>query len=444
MRNIFSRKPFSLWALIASLYTTQFLGLSFFSVALVAILREQGASLEQVGSLYLIGMIGACRFLWAPLVDRVRFSPRIGHFRGWLLLMQGLLVMVLCFMASLDVAVDFSTIYLLCIIMAICGATQDIATDGLVCSLLAREERGIGNGIQTAGGFFGFMIGAGLVLMVYPDLGWGKAVMILAAGTMFTLVQVFLLNENKFQSKIQYRAKDEPAWRAAARLINFWAQPHAVRWVAMLLLFPAGITLASSLLTPALVDSRWSLEQIGLTVNILGSALGVVSSLAAGWMISRLGRGAVMPYCIIMQVLSICAVLTITSAHTSKPVVIAATLVHFWGYVPSVTMLTTLMMDNTSAASPSTDYTVQFSLYQFFSMGLAGLGMGMAGRVGYNSMLYVAIALALLAGVIAKFYLAAGGPRNRRNLYASLKCPSGAGAYGTAEQQKEKGMSCCR
>ena len=151
-----------------------------------------------------------------------------------------------------------------------------------------------------------------------------------------------------------------------------------------------------------------------------------------------------MPYCIIMQVLSICAVLTITSAHTSKPVVIAATMVHFWGYVPSVTMLTTLMMDNTSAASPSTDYTVQFSLYQFFSMGLAGLGMGMAGRVGYNSMLYVAIALALLAGVIAKFYLAAGGPRNRRNLYASLKCPSGAGAYGTAEQQKEKGMSCCR
>ena len=47
MFKIISQKPLSVWSLIASLYTTQYLGLSFFSVALVAILRKQGASLEQ-------------------------------------------------------------------------------------------------------------------------------------------------------------------------------------------------------------------------------------------------------------------------------------------------------------------------------------------------------------------------------------------------------------
>ena len=171
MLHVLSRKPLSVWLLITSLYTTQFLGLSFFSVALVAILRGQGASLEQVSSVYILGMIGACKFLWAPLVDRVRFTPRIGHFRGWLLLMQSLMVVVLCFLANLDVTTDFGAIYLLCIVMAVCGATQDIATDALVCSLLTEEERGMGNGIQTAGGMFGFMVGAGLVLMAYPSLG---------------------------------------------------------------------------------------------------------------------------------------------------------------------------------------------------------------------------------------------------------------------------------
>ena len=70
--------------------------------------------------------------------------------------MQSLMVVVLCFLANLDVTTDFGAIYLLCIVMAVCGATQDIATDALVCSLLTEEERGMGNGIQTAGGMFGF------------------------------------------------------------------------------------------------------------------------------------------------------------------------------------------------------------------------------------------------------------------------------------------------
>ena len=79
------------------------------------------------------------------------------------------MVVVLCFLANLDVTTDFGAIYLLCIVMAVCGATQDIATDALVCSLLTEEERGMGNGIQTAGGMFGYMVGAGLLLKTNPN-----------------------------------------------------------------------------------------------------------------------------------------------------------------------------------------------------------------------------------------------------------------------------------
>ena len=206
MFAMLSRKPFSVWSLIASLYTTQYLGLSFFSVALVAILRKQGAPLEQISSVYALGMIGACKFLWAPLVDKIRFTPKIGHFRGWLILMQSLLVVVLCAIASLDVQTDFGSVYLLCIVMALCGATQDIATDGLVCSILSKEERGIGNGIQTAGGMLGFMIGAGFVLMAFPSLGWRQSVLILALGTAVSLVQLLFFVEGIANSKAKWFA----------------------------------------------------------------------------------------------------------------------------------------------------------------------------------------------------------------------------------------------
>lgn len=400
MFKIISQKPLSVWSLIASLYTTQYLGLSFFSVALVAILRKQGASLEQISSVYVLGMIGACKFLWSPIVDKFRFTPKIGHFRGWLLLMQSLLVVLLCFISSLDVATNFSMVYLLCIFMAICGATQDIATDGLVCSLLTEKERGIGNGIQTAGGMFGFMIGAGLVLMAYPSVGWQVAVLILAAGTAVSWVQLLFFKEPEFH------IQPYQGWQAVSRLFSFWRQPNILKWLAMLFLFPMGITIAYSLLTPALVDNQWSLERIGFVVDVLGPIMGILSSLLTGWMISRFGRNKMTYYCIVMQFLSVVSVLFVAWGYTSEPVVVMAVLAHFLGYVPSVTMLSTLMMDRVSQKSPATDYTVQFSAYQFIAMGVGGLGMTLAGRMGYEGAIYIALGGVILGAITAINYVA--------------------------------------
>lgn len=388
------RKPLSLWFLIGSLYTTQYLGLSFFTVALVAILREQGASLQQTGTVYLLGMIGACKFLWAPLVDRLRFPPRIGRFRGWLLLMQSLLVLVLVFMSSMDVSAQFGAVYALCALMAFCGATQDIATDGLVCTILTPEERGVGNGIQTAGGMFGFMIGAGLVLMIYPSVGWRGACLLLAAGTAVSLAQLVFFKEPGVE------AKPLEGWRCAARLASFWRQPGMLSWLGVLIFFPMGITAGYALLTPLLVDGGWHLDRIGLVVDVLGPAVGMAAGLLSGWLISRLGRRRVFPLCVVMQFVSVLGILVVARGHMSTVMVAAAVIAHFLGYVPTVTLLCTLMMDRTSPSSPATDYTVQYSAYQFIAMGVGGGSVALAGHIGYEGVVYAAIS-AILLGALA-------------------------------------------
>ena len=48
---------------------------------------------------------------------------------------------------------------------------------GLACRLLSPDERGVGNGIQIAGGLLGNMLGGGAVLLAYPHLGWHGSVM---------------------------------------------------------------------------------------------------------------------------------------------------------------------------------------------------------------------------------------------------------------------------
>ena len=56
------------WLLIASLYTTQFLPVSFFFMGLPAILRSEGRTLEELGALYLLGFVWVLKIFWAPVV----------------------------------------------------------------------------------------------------------------------------------------------------------------------------------------------------------------------------------------------------------------------------------------------------------------------------------------------------------------------------------------
>lgn len=223
-------KPFSTWALLASLYVTQYLGVSFFIVALVAIMREQGASLERISLIYLLGMFAACKFLWAPIIDRFRLSRRCGHYQGWLILTQTGLAAGLVVIGMLDVGANFTLLYALCLLVTLCCATQDIAVDGLACRLLTPDERGIGNGLQTAGGLLSYLIGGGLVLILYPHIGWRACLWLLAAGTALSLIQLPFFRE--------------PAWpgaqlpgRQMLRFITFWRRERAGGWLVVLLCY---------------------------------------------------------------------------------------------------------------------------------------------------------------------------------------------------------------
>lgn len=142
------------YLLLGSLYITQYLGLGFFFTALVAILRQQGVPLEQLNTIYVLGLFWILKFLWAPLVDRVSFG-RLGHYRGWLILMQSLLVVTLLVMGFFDLGSQLALILGFCMLAGLFSATQDIAADALSCCLLSPAERGVDNGFQIGGGASG-------------------------------------------------------------------------------------------------------------------------------------------------------------------------------------------------------------------------------------------------------------------------------------------------
>ena len=387
----------SLWWLLASLYTTQTIALMFFVGAFVAILLEQGGSMEQVSQVYMLGMVWPFKFLWAPLVDRIRFG-RLGHYRGWLILMQAGMVLSLLALARFDPAIDFGSIYALCLLIAFLSATQDVAADGLACTLLPADLRAHGNALQIAGGLVGTLLGAGVVLIAYRHVGWAGSMYIMAAATGVSWVQLLFHHEPR-----QPRAATR-AVQVVLRFWTLWRQAGWPAWLAIVLFYTAGSGLAYAVMTPMLVDAGWTLERIGLMLNVLGPLAGTLATFATGWLIVRFGRRRLLVGAAVLQLLGIGAVALPLWAAPQDSALSFAVIVYFLCYNPAAVVLATLMMDRVSAQTPATDYTLQFSLNQFVAFGAISAGAALAAQLGYGGVLALAGAAGLAAVALALVY----------------------------------------
>ena len=97
-------------------------------------LKEDGLSRSTIGWAGLIFSVYAFNYLWAPLIDRVQIpyiSKKIGHRKGWIILMQILILISLFLWSINDPSENLSLIIGVGLIIAVASATQDITVDAL-------------------------------------------------------------------------------------------------------------------------------------------------------------------------------------------------------------------------------------------------------------------------------------------------------------------------
>ncbi|MFU2208091.1 MAG: MFS transporter [Desulfovibrionaceae bacterium] len=378
----------SRWLLLGSLYITQYLGQGFFMIALVAILRSRGASLEKAGLVYLMGVCWMAKPLWAHHVDRIRFG-RLGHYRGWLLAAQSGMVATLLVIGQLDVVRDFYVVLGFCLLLALLSATQDVAADALACLLLSPGQRGMGNAVQAAGGLLGNVIGGGVVLMAYPHVGWRACLLILAGGTALSLGQLLFFREP------QRPVRSNVAEVGFRRLWRFWKEPGRGRWLLVLLLAPCGCGMGFGLITPMLTDGGWSMERIGLVTNVGGSLTGALAAALAGWAVQRLPRRTALIVISALQIVGVAALLPVAEMRVGVGATVAC--LTFFYLCPSLLMViaTTLIMDHASPESPATDFTLQYSVFHTTGYISAGASTVLAQHWGYPGAISAAVLLTM-------------------------------------------------
>jgi MFS family permease len=382
------------YGLLAALYGSQFIPLAFFLFGLPAILRAQGTSLEQLGLLHLIALVWVVKFLWAPLVDRFG-SRRLGHYRGWLLSTQALIVVGVLALSPLDVSDDLPTLIVAIGIIGVLSATQDIAADATAVRLLAPSERGVGNGIQKAGGYLGLMIGAGGGLLVYDTWGWPTALVFLAVLT--ALPMPVLLRYHEAPPTAGTRAP-----RITMRMLaDLFRQPGAARWAfAVQPLYLSGIAVAYPLAAVMLVDAGWALPQIGTLSIIGGGSVAIVAALVAGTTLSKVSRRHALIGFGVGQVAAIGTLLLLAGGiDGGLPGLVAVGLLAA-ASAATGTAVYTINMDWCRTATAATDYTVQDSLVELCLQVTGAAALALAGLFGYRAVLVIAMLLSL-AGIAA-------------------------------------------
>ncbi|MEM9775581.1 MAG: MFS transporter [Chloroflexota bacterium] len=383
--------------LLGGLYITQFLGLGFIITAVPAIMRANGAGLDEIGWIYALGLIWSIKFLWAPLVDRFG-SKRYGHYRIWLIVLQSLIIVALVGASFFDINEQMGVLAMFFAMISLFSATQDIAADALAVTVLKPEERGLGNSIQMGGGFLGNMIGGGLVLIAYEYIGWNASLLILAAGTALPLINILMHKEQPAPAD----ARDEKV--GFKDMIRYFRRPGVGRWVPILLTYTLGISTAYALINPMLVDLGWSLDQIGIATNIVGSVVSIAGALVIGWVVQKIGRKWAMIVSGLGVGVSIFGLIPAAQGVNNTPLIYGTICLMLLAYGANTTVFATIMMDKSNPETAGTDYTLQYSISSIFAFILSATALTFAESLGYVPVLMIGVGLSLLALILVYFY----------------------------------------
>lgn len=267
-----------------------FLGFSsglplFISLNLLqAWLAKSGLDVKALGLFALVQFPYILKFLWSPLLDRYGFG-NLGRRRGWMLLSQFALFLLIGLMGTLNPVSELTLIIPAALLMAFLSATQDIVIDAYRRELLNDEEQGLGNAIYVNAYKTAALVPGGLALVLADVLPWSSVFWATAAfmlpGVLCTLMikepQVYGAPPRNLQEAVVLPFKEfisRDGWQAALRILAF------------ILLYKLGDSMATALATKFYIDLGFSMTQIGLIAKTTGFWASIAGGIVGGvWMV---------------------------------------------------------------------------------------------------------------------------------------------------------------
>ncbi len=279
-------------------------------------LAESGVSRIEIGLFALIGISYSLKFLWSPLIDRLRLgfvTGRLGRRRGWALAIQAPLALAILVLGMTDPKVDPASVALAAVIVAFLSASQDIVIDAFRIEILSADEQGAGAAATQWGYRFGMLAASFGALYLAEFGGWQTAYTVMAALVGVGMVTVLLTAEPAGSAAALAPlpghgvAERTGLWLKSAVVgpfADFMTRPGWVAILIFVVLYKFGDALAGVMANPFYVAMGFTRLEVANVSKFFGVFATLAGLAAGGLVVYRLGLYRSLFVCGIAQMLS--------------------------------------------------------------------------------------------------------------------------------------------
>ncbi len=185
-------------------------------------LKEEGLSRSTIGWAGLIFGVYAFNYLWAPLIDRVQIpflTKKIGHRRGWIVLMQLVILISLILWSVINPSENLALLISIGLVIAIASSTQDITVDALRIEQVGENENksmAAGAAIAVVGWWTGYKLGGVVALFTaeyFEKIGvinyWQATFIVMGVVVILMNIALMFVHENSFTERVLSQKKTD-------------------------------------------------------------------------------------------------------------------------------------------------------------------------------------------------------------------------------------------
>jgi PAT family beta-lactamase induction signal transducer AmpG len=242
-----------------------------------------------------IGLAYSLKFLWAPVFDELApplWLRRLGRRRGWLLLVQALLVLAIAALALSNPQAGVGSTLAIGACLAFISASQDILIDAWRIETFAPRLQGA----ALAGYIWGYrgallISGAGVIAWS-ASIGWHRAILAMAALALLGLLATLLAPEPIVpEHEIPHGFAARVADAVREPLKEFLSRRGAAVIIAFIILFRLGEALAGVMLAPYYTYLGFNRAAIAIANGPISLAATLAGAALGGWLVAKIGVG---------------------------------------------------------------------------------------------------------------------------------------------------------
>ncbi len=283
---------------------------------LSAWLNSVGVDKTTIGFVSWVALAYGLKFLWSPLIDRLRLpllSGWLGQRRSWMLLAQIGIISGLVLMALSDPRTDLAALVGFAVLTAFSSATQDITIDAWRIEAVEDEKQGAMAATYQLGYRVGMIVAGSMAFVIADLVSWPIAYLAMAAFMLIGLISTFVISEPDHSiSQVEWQSEERvlalmtrnahlperlraiQAWFVGAVICPFTDFFKRYGWHALLILAFIAVFRMSDITLgvmayPFYQDMGYTGSEIGLVSGLLGKFITITGALVGGLFVVRYG-----------------------------------------------------------------------------------------------------------------------------------------------------------